>query len=32
MVNASWGGEKIVTHGDVHVGVAVALPDGSSRP
>jgi pyruvate dehydrogenase E2 component (dihydrolipoamide acetyltransferase) len=32
MVNASWAGEKIVTHGDVHVGVAVALPDGLITP
>lgn len=32
MVNASWGGDKIVTHGDVHIGVAVALPDGLITP
>ncbi|HEY7516503.1 MAG TPA: dihydrolipoamide acetyltransferase family protein, partial [Vicinamibacteria bacterium] len=32
MVNASWGGDKIVTHGDVHVGVAVAIPDGLITP
>ena len=32
MVNASWAGDKIVTHGDVHVGVAVALPDGLITP
>jgi pyruvate dehydrogenase E2 component (dihydrolipoamide acetyltransferase) len=32
MVNASWGGERIVTHGDVHIGVAVALPDGLITP
>jgi len=25
MVNASWGGDKIVTHGEVHVGVSVAI-------
>jgi pyruvate dehydrogenase E2 component (dihydrolipoamide acetyltransferase) len=31
-VNASWGGDKIVTHGDVHVGVAVAIPDGLIVP
>lgn len=31
-VNASWGGDKIVTHGEVHVGVAVALPDGLITP
>jgi pyruvate dehydrogenase E2 component (dihydrolipoamide acetyltransferase) len=32
MVNASWGGDKIVTHAEVHVGVAVALPDGLITP
>jgi pyruvate dehydrogenase E2 component (dihydrolipoamide acetyltransferase) len=32
LVNASWGGDKIVTHADVHVGVAVALPDGLITP
>ncbi len=32
LVNASWGGDKIVTHGEVHVGVAVALPDGLITP
>lgn len=31
-VNASWGGDKIVTHGEVHVGVAVAIPDGLITP
>jgi pyruvate dehydrogenase E2 component (dihydrolipoamide acetyltransferase) len=31
-VNASWGEDKIVTHRDVHVGVAVALPDGLMTP
>jgi pyruvate dehydrogenase E2 component (dihydrolipoamide acetyltransferase) len=31
-VNASWAGEKIVTHADVHVGVAVAVPDGLIVP
>jgi pyruvate dehydrogenase E2 component (dihydrolipoamide acetyltransferase) len=31
-VNASWGGDKIVTHGEVHVGVAVAIPDGLIVP
>ncbi len=31
-INASWGGDKIVTHGDVHVGVAVAVPDGLIVP
>jgi pyruvate dehydrogenase E2 component (dihydrolipoamide acetyltransferase) len=32
MVNASWGNDKILTHGDVNVGVAVALPDGLITP
>ncbi len=32
MVNASWGGDKIVTHGEVHVGVAVTIPDGLITP
>lgn len=32
MVNASWGGEKIVTHAEVNIGVAVALPDGLMTP
>jgi pyruvate dehydrogenase E2 component (dihydrolipoamide acetyltransferase) len=32
MVNASWAGEKIVTHGAVHVGVAVAIPEGLITP
>jgi len=31
-VNASWGGDKIVTHAAVHVGVAVAVPDGLITP
>jgi pyruvate dehydrogenase E2 component (dihydrolipoamide acetyltransferase) len=31
-VNASWGGDKIVTHAEVHVGVAVAIPDGLIVP
>jgi pyruvate dehydrogenase E2 component (dihydrolipoamide acetyltransferase) len=31
-VNASWGGDKILTHADVHVGVAVAVPDGLIVP
>jgi len=31
-VNASWGGDRIVTHGEVHVGVAVAIPDGLIVP
>jgi len=32
LVNASWAGDKIVTHGDVHVGVAVTIPDGLITP
>jgi pyruvate dehydrogenase E2 component (dihydrolipoamide acetyltransferase) len=32
MVNASWGGDKILTHGEVHVGIAVAIPDGLITP
>jgi pyruvate dehydrogenase E2 component (dihydrolipoamide acetyltransferase) len=32
MVNASWAGDKIVTHAEVHVGVAVAIPDGLITP
>jgi pyruvate dehydrogenase E2 component (dihydrolipoamide acetyltransferase) len=32
MVNASWGGDKIVTHADVNIGIAVALPDGLITP
>ncbi|HYO77769.1 MAG TPA: dihydrolipoamide acetyltransferase family protein [Thermoanaerobaculia bacterium] len=31
-VNASWGEEAITQHGDVHVGVAVATPDGLITP
>jgi pyruvate dehydrogenase E2 component (dihydrolipoamide acetyltransferase) len=32
MVNASWGGDKIVLQSEVHVGVAVALPEGLITP
>ena len=32
MLNASWAGDKIVAHGEVHVGVAVAIPDGLITP
>jgi pyruvate dehydrogenase E2 component (dihydrolipoamide acetyltransferase) len=32
MVNASWGTDKIVTHPEVHIGVAVAIPDGLIVP
>ena len=32
MVNASWMGDRIATHAEVHVGVAVAVPDGLIVP
>jgi pyruvate dehydrogenase E2 component (dihydrolipoamide acetyltransferase) len=32
LVNASWAGDKIATHGEVHVGIAVAIPDGLITP
>ena len=32
MVNSSWGGDKITTHADVHIGIAVAIPDGLITP
>jgi pyruvate dehydrogenase E2 component (dihydrolipoamide acetyltransferase) len=31
-VNASWGEDAITRHGAVHIGVAVALPDGLITP
>jgi pyruvate dehydrogenase E2 component (dihydrolipoamide acetyltransferase) len=31
-VNASWGEDAILRHNEVHVGVAVALPDGLITP
>lgn len=31
-VNSSWSGDKIVHHGDINVGVAVAVPDGLLVP
>jgi pyruvate dehydrogenase E2 component (dihydrolipoamide acetyltransferase) len=31
-VNASWLGDRIAVHGDVHVGVAVAITDGLITP
>ena len=31
-VNASWGEEAITQHGDVHVGIAVATPEGLITP
>ncbi len=32
MVNASWLGDKIATHGEVSIGVAVSIPDGLITP
>ena len=32
MVNASWMGDKIASHAEVHVGVAVTIPDGLITP
>ena len=32
LVNATWKGDTILSHGDVHVGVAVAIPDGLITP
>ena len=32
MVNASWTGEAIQTHAEVHLGVAVSLPEGLITP
>jgi pyruvate dehydrogenase E2 component (dihydrolipoamide acetyltransferase) len=31
-VNASWGDEAITQHGEIHVGVAVATPEGLITP
>jgi pyruvate dehydrogenase E2 component (dihydrolipoamide acetyltransferase) len=31
-VNAAWGGESIVRHGGVHVGMAVAVEEGLITP
>ena len=31
-VNASWAEDRIVTHAGVHVGIAVAIPDGLITP
>ncbi len=31
-INASWGGDKIILHGALHVGIAVAVPDGLVVP
>jgi pyruvate dehydrogenase E2 component (dihydrolipoamide acetyltransferase) len=32
MVNATWLGDKIATHGEVSIGVAVSIPDGLITP
>lgn len=31
-INSSWAGDKIIHHGAVHIGVAVAVPDGLVVP
>jgi pyruvate dehydrogenase E2 component (dihydrolipoamide acetyltransferase) len=31
-VNSSWAGDKIIHHGEINVGVAVAVPDGLVVP
>jgi len=31
-VNVSFGGDKLIRHGRIHIGVAVALPDGLIVP
>jgi pyruvate dehydrogenase E2 component (dihydrolipoamide acetyltransferase) len=31
-INASWGDEAITQHGDVHIGIAVATPEGLITP
>ena len=31
-VNSSWAGDKIIHHGNINVGVAVAIPDGLVVP
>ncbi|APD07670.1 dihydrolipoyllysine-residue acetyltransferase [Flavobacteriaceae bacterium UJ101] len=31
-INTTWGGDKIITHGDINIGVAVAVPDGLVVP
>ncbi|MGH9106158.1 MAG: dihydrolipoamide acetyltransferase family protein, partial [Acidimicrobiales bacterium] len=31
-VNASWGGDKLLRHRHIHIGVAVAVPDGLVVP
>jgi pyruvate dehydrogenase E2 component (dihydrolipoamide acetyltransferase) len=31
-INSSWAGDKIIHHGNINVGVAVAVPDGLVVP
>ena len=31
-INSSWAGDKIINHGNINVGVAVAVPDGLVVP
>lgn len=31
-VNVTWGGDKLIKHSHVHIGVAVAIPDGLIVP
>ncbi len=31
-INSSWGGDKIIHHGNINIGVAVAIPDGLVVP
>lgn len=31
-VNSSWAGDKVIHHGDINIGVAVAVPDGLLVP
>ncbi len=31
-INTTWGGDKIITHGSINIGVAVAVPDGLVVP
>jgi len=32
LVNSSWGGDKIILHGEINIGLAVAVPDGLVCP
>ncbi len=31
-INASWGGDKLIRHHYIHIGIAVAVPDGLIVP